>query len=177
MRAQTDAEKVKRFMEALGGRVRGAGRVYLTDGATAVLHGWRPTTVDIDLKMDPEPAGAFEALATLKDELDVNVELATPDHFIPELPGWAARSLFIAQYGAVEFFHYDPIAQALSKIERGHARDISDVTEMVARGLVSVPDLLVFFEQIRPALLRFPALDADAFELKVRAFVDEVVKA
>jgi hypothetical protein len=164
-------------MEALGRRARGAGRVYLTGGATAVLHGWRATTVDIDLKMDPEPAGAFEALAILKDELDVNVELASPDHFIPELPGWASRGLFIAKHGEVGFFHYDPIAQALSKIERGHARDLSDVTEMVARGLVSAPDLLVFFDRIRPALHRYPALDPDAFERKVRAFVDGVDKA
>jgi hypothetical protein len=44
-----------------------------------VLVGWRGTTIDVDLKMSPEPEGAFEAIAALKDELDINVELAAPD--------------------------------------------------------------------------------------------------
>jgi hypothetical protein len=53
MRAETDKAKLESFMTALGQRVRGEGRIYLTGGATAVLHGWRPMT--IDLKPDPEP--------------------------------------------------------------------------------------------------------------------------
>lgn len=69
----------------LGRRARGSGRVYLTGGATALLHGWHTSTVGIDLKLDPEPAGAFEAIAELKDELDVNVELAAPDQLLGAL--------------------------------------------------------------------------------------------
>jgi hypothetical protein len=172
MRSLTDAAKVERFMEALGRRARGTGRVYLVGGATAVLHGWRRTTVDIDLKMDPEPAGAFEAIAALKDELDVNVELAAPDQFIPPLPNWQTRSVFIARHGDVEFLHYDPVSQAMAKLERGHARDIDDVRAMVDRGLVAHGEFLDRFEEIRPGLARYPAVDADAFEKKVRAFVE-----
>ena len=44
-----------------------------------MLIGWRETTVDADLKLDPEPAGVFEAIARLKDSLDINVELSAPD--------------------------------------------------------------------------------------------------
>jgi len=62
-------------MAALGKRVRGEGRIYLAGGATALLHGWRRMTIDIDLKPAPEPAGLFEAIAQLKEELDINVEL------------------------------------------------------------------------------------------------------
>lgn len=43
-------------------------------------------TIDVDLKADPEPSGFFEAIAILKDELSVNIELANPSDFIPELP-------------------------------------------------------------------------------------------
>ncbi|HEV2391375.1 MAG TPA: hypothetical protein VG146_03330 [Verrucomicrobiae bacterium] len=93
MRAETDKLKLEAFMSALGNRVRGEGSIYLTGGATAVLHGWRPMTIDVDLKADPEPPGFFEALALLKDELDINVELASPDDFIPAVPGWRERSL------------------------------------------------------------------------------------
>jgi hypothetical protein len=171
MRGLTDAAKVRTFMEALGRRSRSAGAVYLTGGATAVLHGWRPTTIDIDLKMDPEPEGAFEAIAALKDDLDVNVELAAPDQFVPPVPGWRDRSLFIARYGQVDFLHYDPITQALSKLERGDARDLDDVTAMVAHGLLETEDLSRRFEEIRDSLVRYPALDARAFEEKIRSFV------
>jgi hypothetical protein len=31
------------------------GRIYLTGGATALLYGWRSTTIDVDLKANPEP--------------------------------------------------------------------------------------------------------------------------
>jgi hypothetical protein len=86
MRAETDTAKLMTFMAELGNRVRGPGRIYFAGGATALLHGWRSTTIDVDLKPDPEPPGLFEALAVLKDELDINVELASPDQFIPAVP-------------------------------------------------------------------------------------------
>jgi hypothetical protein len=85
VRAPVDAERLERFMRELGRRARGPGKVYLTGGATAVLLGWRASTVDVDIKMDPEPAGAFEAIAKLKNEFDINVELASPDHFLPSM--------------------------------------------------------------------------------------------
>ena len=34
------------------------------------------------------------------------------------------------------FRHYDLYAQALAKVERGHARDLADVEAMLERGLV-----------------------------------------
>src|ERR1022692_734829 len=135
MRAETNRAKLGAFMEALGERVTGPGRIYLAGGATAVLYGWRDMTIDVDLKPDPEPPGLFEALAVLKDELDINVELASPDQFIPAVPGWRERSLFIAVHGLVEFFHYDPYGQALAKLQRGHARDLRDVHSLLQDGL------------------------------------------
>jgi hypothetical protein len=173
MRAVTNAEKVQRFMRTLGESARGPGRVYLTGGASAVLHGWRPTTVDIDLKMDPEPAGAFEALARIKDELDMNVELAAPDQFVPPARGWRDRSVFIARHGQVDFLHFDFVSQAISKIERGHARDLSDAREMLERGLVSIEALESYISESASELLRYPAVDRRALEKKITTFVTE----
>jgi hypothetical protein len=170
MRGTVDRERLERFLAELGRRARGSGRIYLTGGATALLYGWRRATVDIDLKLDPEPAGAFEAIAALKDELDVNVELASPDQFVPPVPGWRERSAWIARHGSVDFFHFDPLSQALAKLARGHDRDLGDVTAMLERGLVSTAGLLDAFEQIRGELVRHPGLDAPAFERRVRAF-------
>ncbi|MCC7383735.1 MAG: hypothetical protein IT384_17975 [Deltaproteobacteria bacterium] len=160
-------------MVALGSRARGAGRVYLTGGSSAVLIGWRGSTVDVDLKLDPEPAGAFEAIGRLKDELGLNVELASPDDFIPVLAGWDARSQFIERHGAIDFYHFDFPSQALAKIERGHHQDLEDVKEMVRRGLVTRAELRETFDQIRPLLIRYPAIDVDAFRDKVERALAE----
>jgi hypothetical protein len=50
------------------------------------------------------------------------------------LPGWRERSLFIERIGLVSFYHYDPYAQALSKVQRGHEKDLADVQQLIARG-------------------------------------------
>jgi hypothetical protein len=170
MRAETDLAKLESFMVALGQQVRGAGRIYLTGGATALLHGWRSMTIDIDLKPDPEPLGFFEALATLKDELDINVKLASPDDFIPAIPSWRERSLFIGRYGQIEFYHYDPYGQALSKLQRRHERDLRDVRSMLGAKLITKPRLWEMFTLIKAQLIRYPAIDPATFENAVREF-------
>jgi hypothetical protein len=171
MRRPADAEKVQRLIAALAQRARGPGRVYLTGGASAVLFGWRASTIDVDLKLDPEPPGVFEAIARLKEELDLNVELASPDQFIPSLPGWRERSRAIDARGPVEFFHYDFRAQALAKIERGHGRDLEDVAAMVRRGLVTADELSSAFAEIEPELIRYPALDPESFREKLASLL------
>lgn len=170
MRLETDKAKLEEFMAALGRRVRGPGRIYLAGGATALLHGWRRMTIDVDLKPDPEPAGLFEALAVLKEELDINIELASPDQFIPALPGWRERSLFIARESWLEFFHYDPYGQALAKLQRRHARDLEDVECMRRDGLIGNARLRDLFFAIEADLIRYPAIDPGSFRAVVLEF-------
>lgn len=154
----------------MGRKAAGAGRIYLTGGATALLHGWREMTVDVDLKADPEPQGFFEAIAHLKDELAINVELASPSDFIPELPAWRDRSIFICRHGQLDFYHYDPYSQALSKLERGHARDLADVAAMLQAGLIQRMRLFELFQEIEPRLIRHPAIDPFSFHAVVKEF-------
>lgn len=170
MRENASSEKILAFLPALAARVHGPGRIFLVGGATAVLKGWRASTIDIDIKAEPEPAGFFEAIAELKDSLSVNVELASPDQFLPELPGWRERSLFITRIGQIDFFHYDPYAQALAKIERGHPRDIEDAAAFRASGLVLPALLRDLFAQIQPELIRFPAIDSASFSERVESW-------
>jgi hypothetical protein len=59
VRSEANRSKIEEFMSAVGKRVAGEGSIYLAGGATAVLHGWRPMTIDVDLKPDPEPRGFF----------------------------------------------------------------------------------------------------------------------
>lgn len=95
--------------------------------------------------------------------LPVDIELAAPDQFIPEVPGWRERSSFIAHQGRLSFYHYDFYSQALSKVQRGHAKDLEDVRELIGRGLVDRDELRRRFEQIEPQLYRFPAIDPKRF--------------
>lgn len=171
-RSLVDADRIVRLMEGIGRQATGPGRVYLVGGSSAVLVGWRGNTVDADIKLDPEPTRVFEAIALLKDELDMNVELAAPDQFVPPLPGWRERSPFIARHGEVDFYHYDFYGQALAKIERSHHTDLDDVQAMVARGLVDVDVLLGLFESVTRDLLRYPAIDEQALRAKLAALVE-----
>jgi hypothetical protein len=159
LRALADGSRVRAFMSALGREADVEGRAYFTGGASAVLVGWRESTIDIDLKLAPETDRLFRAIPTLKESLQLNVELASPADFIPELPGWQERSPFIDKHGRLAFHHYDFHAQALAKIERGHTQDVADVREMIRRGLVSPERLRTFFD----ALGRYPAVDPRAF--------------
>jgi len=163
MREPADLTRIRQFMRRLGDEARGETRVYFTGGATAVLHGWRASTLDIDIKLEPERDELFRAIPALKEQLRLNVELAAPVDFIPVRPDWEARSPFIAREGRVSFHHFDLCAQALSKIERGHVQDLEDVRELLDRGLIDRARLVEYFEAIAPNLYRYPAVDPPSF--------------
>jgi len=169
-----DMQKLDEFLSQLGQRARSKGACYLAGGASALLMGWRETTLDVDLKFDPEPAGVFDAIAELKNSLQINVELASPDDFIPVTPDWKNRSPFVGQYGDLSAYHFDFTAQALSKIERGHPKDLLDAREMLRRGLTSKPLLTTMLLAVRPLLKRYPALHEDDFVRRIEAFLREV---
>jgi hypothetical protein len=173
MRQKVTVATLKQFMQELAAETRSPGKVYLTGGATALLLGFRDQTIDIDLKLDPEPEGAFEAIAALKNRLDLNVELASPEDFIPRAADWRERSRLIATIGRVEFFHYDFSLQALAKLERGHVQDLNDVMRLVRGGFVTVAELQARFAQIEPGLLRYPAIDPRQFKRKLDQFLTQ----
>jgi uncharacterized nucleotidyltransferase DUF6036 len=164
-------------MRALGEESRQEARVYFTGGATAVLSGWRPSTIDVDILIVPESDELLRAIPRLKEGLAINVELACPADFLPELPGWETRSLFIESHGFVSFYHYDPYAQALAKTERGHAQDVGDVLHMLQAGVVDPERLLRLFEEIEPRLYRFPAVHPATLRREVERIVAAATEA
>jgi hypothetical protein len=165
-------DRIERFMGALGAAATGEARVYFTGGATAVLLGWRDSTIDVDIEIVPDQDAILRMIPNLKESLRINVELASPAHFIPELPGWRERSVFVAREGKVSFYHYDLYAQALSKVERGHVKDRTDLESMLRAGLIDPARLRELFESIVPQMYRYPALDAVSF----RRALDEALK-
>jgi hypothetical protein len=141
----------------------------LTGGATAVLEGWRGSTADVDLRFEPDLDELLRELPALKESLGVNIELASPPDFVPELPGWRERSPLAFQEDNVAVHHFDFYSQALSKIERGFGQDLDDVGKMIESGLVAPERLRELYETVEPDLYRYPAIDPAAFRRKVEA--------
>lgn len=54
MRKPADPDSIRRLADELGRVAPRGTRLYLTGGATAVFEGWRPTTVDVELLIEPE---------------------------------------------------------------------------------------------------------------------------
>ena len=163
------ADRIREFMRAIGREAAQPGRVFFTGGATAVLSDWRETTIDVDIKLVPDQDSVFRAIPVLNETLQLNVELASPDDFIPVRPDWPDRSPFIVREGRLDFHHFDLVAQALAKIERGHVQDLADVREMLTRGLVTTAELREYFDAISARLYRYPAIDPASFEKAVAA--------
>ena len=167
MRGLADADRIREFMRALGREARAETAAYLTGGATAVLLGWRRSTIDVDVKLVPERDALLRSIARLKDELRVNIELVSPEDFVPVPPGWEDRSIFVGREGRVSFYHFDPYSQALAKLERAHTQDLEDVRALVERGVVDPARALEYFGQIEPQLYRYPAVDPPSFKARV----------
>jgi hypothetical protein len=169
MRERVDRERLQAFMRALAAETQRPLQVYLVGGATAVIEGWRDSTIDVDLRFGIDSDEVLRAIPAIKERLHINVELASPADFIPVRPGWEERSPFVAQEGSVTFRHFDLEAQALAKIERGHQIDRIDVGELIGRGLVDRQRLQVCFDAIEPELYRFPSIDPASFRRDVEA--------
>ena len=172
MREVADESRIRRFMAAIATEANSEGRLYFTGGASAVLIGWRPTTIDVDIKIVPENDSLLQTIPPLKDSLQINVELAAPDQFLPPVPGWEERSIFIERKSRLSFYHYDFFAQALGKMERRHHQDVEDVQAMFQRGLINQKQILEYLGQIESHLYRYPAIDPASF----RKSVEELAK-
>ncbi len=148
-------------MRLFGRLARTEVSVYLTGVSTAVIEGWRNATLDVDLRFEPELDEMVRGIPAIKEKLRINVEIAAPSDFVPELPGWRDRSIYIGREGKTTFFQYDAYSQALSKLERGHEKDLVDVEAMFERGSI-----------VPKKLRRYPAISAEKFGETVRRWCD-----
>jgi hypothetical protein len=169
VREAADAAQIRRLAKELGRAVPAGTRMYLTGGATAVLEGWRQSTVDIDVRFEPDSDAALSRISEIKERLDVNVELASPLDFLPPLPGWQERSRFRFREGDLEVFDFDLYSQALSKLERGFELDLRDVRDMVRAKRVEPAKLARLLEEIEPQLYRFPSVSPAALREAVES--------
>ena len=107
MRPPVDEARLREFARELARMTTAETRIYLTGGATAVLEGWRTSTADVDLRIEPERDALLRALPDLKNRLRINLEFASPPDFVPELPGWRERSPLVIREGSIAVCHFD----------------------------------------------------------------------
>jgi hypothetical protein len=144
--------------------------VYLVGGGTAVALGWRRASIDVDLFSERDDV--FRDIQGIKERLNMNIEFARPEQFVPPLRGSDDRHLFIEKVGSVSFFHYDPYAQMLSKVVRGFERDLEDAREFVRSGLVNARKLRELVAEIPDAsYAKYPNLSRTGVERAVDSFL------
>jgi hypothetical protein len=122
------------------------------------------------LKIVPETDEILRRLPKLKEQLEINVELASRDDFIPPLPCWQERSQFIRREGSIDFFHYDFYAQSLAKIERGHTADVADVDQMFKLKLIEPARLLQLFSEIWADLYKYRLSTQSRFGILLKLY-------
>jgi len=148
-------------------------RVYFVGGGTAVYLGWRESTIDADLHADDE--SVFRDIQAIKERLDINIEFAQPEQFVPPLAGTANRHAYIETIEKVSFYHYDPYAQLLSKVVRGFRRDLADAAALVETRMVDLEQFKALVEAIPVSTYaKYPRLSPAAVREAVDAFVREM---
>jgi len=174
MREEVTRQRLSSLMKELARNAprRGAYRVYFVGGGTAVYLGWRRSSIDVDLCTDQEIV--FRNIQEIKERLNMNIEFARPEDFVPPLKGSADRHVFIDKVGTISFYHYDPCAQLLSKVVRGFERDLNDARAFIESGLVDPRQFRSLVAAIPDsAYARYPNLSRDAVEIAVEAFFTE----
>jgi hypothetical protein len=171
VRADLTAKRLDEFLRELSRTAprEGTFRVFLVGGATAVMEGWRESTIDVDIHADDE--AVLRDVQRIKERLNVNVELARPEHFVPPLRGSDSRHVFVTTIGRVSYFHYDPYAQVFAKLVRGYERDLDDARSFVRAGLVDLAELQSLVRGIpNAAFAKYPSLSRTAVIAAVDAF-------
>ncbi|HEV8636294.1 MAG TPA: DUF6036 family nucleotidyltransferase [Chloroflexota bacterium] len=153
MRRPAERSRIERFLTELGRRMRRPLRFYLVGGAAVVDMGLRQATIGTAFVVDADDPAALdefeELVPRLKNELDVNLEPASPADFLPVPPGALDRSPYVRTYGKVAIHYYDLAATAIAKLARGAERDLADVEVLLRRGLVSWDDIDALWERMR----------------------------
>lgn len=148
---------------------RGTFAVFIVGGGTAVLSGWRSSTIDADLYSEREEV--FRDIQAIKERLELNIEFARPEQFVPPLDGTHRRHVFIQRVGNIDFYHYDPYAQLLSKIVRGFRKDLLDAHRFVESGMVEPRSFRALVDAIpESAYANYPAISRAAVAAAVRDF-------
>ena len=167
MRPSVDKTAIESFLQQVGQTFRKPGRLYLVGGAALVHAGVRPGfTQAIDIQVSGANEGELiVAIQRLIQQLQINVEFASPADFIPLPSQWEMHAQYTGRYGGVDVFYFDFYSIALSKIERGNSRDINDVKLLVQQGIITLNELDAAYREVLAQLGqgRYPRITPQRF--------------
>ncbi len=167
MRPNVDKQAIESFLQQLGRTFRKSGRLYLVGGAALVHAGVRPGfTQDIDIQVGGANEGEFIiGIQRLIQQMQINIEFASPKDFIPLPSQWEAHAQYVGRYGQIDVFYFDFYSIALSKIERGTTRDIEDVKLLVQQQRIGLDELDAAYQEVFAQLGkgRYPKITPERF--------------
>jgi hypothetical protein len=170
MRQNVSKADIEKFLTALGKGYRKPGRIYLVGGAALVHMGVRAgATFYIDVVI--EAANEDEmvmAIRRLVDQMQINIEFASPADFIPVPAQWMAHSRYFGRYGKIDAFYYDLYSLALSKISRGNDRDLIDAKLLVEQKLITLAELDTAYNEILPHMGKRPYINLNPLKFAER---------
>lgn len=172
-----DMQGIISFLQRLGQCYRQIGTIYLVGGSSLLLVSAKESTFDIDLKFEVPPEYHTEFIRCLRQvgrELQMPVEQASPDQFIPLPQGYQERRRFIGHFGKLEVFHFDFYSVALSKLHRSNEKDFADVINMLHQGLLELSTLERYFQEILPQYENLLSADPDSFQRRFALFLEKV---
>ncbi len=161
MRHNVTRADIEKFLKGLGRSFHKTGRLYLAGGAALVHMGIRPgATMDIDVAIDASDEDEMvTAIRRIVEQMQINVEFASPGDFIPLPTQWMAQARFVGRYGAVDVFYFDFYSLALSKISRGNDRDLIDVKLLLQQKIITLEELDAAYHEILPRVGKRPYIN------------------
>jgi hypothetical protein len=169
----------RRFVTALGWLLRRPIRFYLVGDSVMVELGLRGSTLDIDYVADSDDPAALaeleQAVRALKEELDVNVEPASPADFLPIPRSVLDRSRFVGRYGSVDLFYYHPPSLVIVKVARGLELDLADAERLIRAGEVEWSDVEATWREIRASPTGWVRYEPDVIEARLQVLRDRLM--
>ncbi|HXL35928.1 MAG TPA: DUF6036 family nucleotidyltransferase [Ktedonobacteraceae bacterium] len=173
MRPGVDKAAIESFLQQLGRTFHKQARLYLVGGAALVHLGVRPGfTQYIDIQVGGTNEGELiVAIQRLIQQMQVNVEFASPADFMPLPSQWETHARFIGRYGMIDVFYFDFYSIALSKTEQGNQRDIADVKLLVQQGIITLNELDTAYQEVLSQLGkgRYPRITPQRFSERYTA--------
>jgi len=167
MRPNVDKKAIEAFLQQLGRTFRKPGRLYLVGGAALVHAGVRlGFTQDIDVQVGGvNEGGLIVSIQRLIQQMQINIEFASPKDFIPLPSQWEEHAQYVSRYGQIDVFYFDFYSIALSKIERGTTRDIEDVKLLVQQQRIALNELDIAYQEVLAQLGkgRYPKITPERF--------------
>ena len=163
MRQSVTRADIEKFLNALDRTYRKEGRLYLAGGAALVHMGLRSgSTLDIDVVIEASNEDEMiTAIRRLKEQMQINIEFASPADFIPIPSQWAAHAKYVGRYGKIDAFYFDLYSLALSKISRSSDRNLVDVKLLVQQKLITLDELDAAYQEVLPRMGKRPYINLD----------------